>query len=97
VALYFFLAWLQETCSNGAAFDSEATAMNLNTDILEQLDHLAWQREMADAKARLSKLTVKELRVLGRHYFGQHFGVEEMRKADLVDELCDEIVADERL
>jgi hypothetical protein len=47
------------------------------------------------AAARLRKLTMKELRVLGRHYFGGALDTGATRE-DLVIELVDYVVEEDR-
>lgn len=63
-------------------------------DNSEELNEWFW--DLAEAKARLAKLKVADLRILAKHYWGKHCGADEMPKGDLIEELADELVRDER-
>jgi hypothetical protein len=62
----------------------------------EALDHAERMFAIGCASDRLRKLTVAELRVLHKHYFGKLGPADEMRKQHLIEELASEVADDER-
>lgn len=72
--------------------DASADAIDA---FLEMEDRAFW-RDVARAKALLSKLRVSELRVLMAHYAkGRPEDFNDVRKPDLIDEIAPEYVADQ--
>ena len=71
-----------------------ATYTDSDLDALEALAESHYGRDAALAATLLRKLTVRELRVLHRHYF-KTGGADELRKADLIDEIAGEYAADQ--
>jgi hypothetical protein len=62
-------------------------------DAFDAFEHTMWLWDIEDAKSRLQLLSVGELRVLYRHYLKHDDG---LKKADMIDVLAPELVADER-
>lgn len=66
---------------------------NPELDILEKFLHDSHMQMIELAKSQLRKLTVKELRVLAKHY--KIYGYDELRKPELLDEIAGPYVDDQ--
>ena len=64
-------------------------------EALEAFEHRSWCAAVEAARARLAKLSVRDLRILAKHFGWAMTDADECRKGDLIYELADRLVAHE--